>query len=155
MNLTKVKKREGKKTKMVKKNVNGKKIAGSSLTKRELIKILKEENPPIKNGQKYRQIILILELKKVKKDLGIIKGEYYYGRFLEYRGSVLIPLGKPDPDKKIVFDDIKKGKSILYGVTIDTRKEKIPEQIFKFFKRSFQDASIQDFIPGLRGKNTE
>ena len=125
-------------------------------TKEEIIKILREENPPIDNKQKYKQLIFVLELKKIKDSIGILKGEYYEDDVLGYRGSLLIPLGKPNPNQQNHFDEMNTGENRFYGFTLDSRESKFPEQFVGFFKRSFQGTSIQDFIPGLNGtKKTE
>ena len=47
------------------------------LSKKEILHFLKEENPLIEGNEKYSQLILVLETKKIQSNLGIIKGEYY------------------------------------------------------------------------------
>jgi len=118
-----------------------------SHSKDEIIKILREENPPIKSKEKYNPLMLILELKKISSSIGIIKGEYYDGDNLEYRGSLLIPLGQPNQSKPTEFDNIEIGKNKFYGFTLDSREKKLGEKVGDFFRRSFEDSTIQDFIP--------
>lgn len=124
-------------------------------SKDEFIKILKEESPPIEGEEKYAQIMVVVEIKKIRKDLGIIKGEYYESDKLEYRASFLVPLvplSKQPSDKPSVWDDLNEGENKFYGFTFDSREMKVIEKIHAFFKRSLEGASIQDFIPGARRK---
>ncbi|MBU0460395.1 MAG: hypothetical protein KKH52_03650 [Nanoarchaeota archaeon] len=121
-------------------------------TKEEVIEILKKENQPIDNNHKYSQMILILEIKKVKENVGILKGEYYKGDTVEYKGSLLLPLGKPNPNSQSQFDGMNVGEYKFFGFTLDSREEKLPEKVLNFFKRSFEDATLQDFIPFTGGK---
>jgi len=122
-------------------------IAVRTHSKEEIIKILKEENPPIKGVEKYTQIMGVFEFRKVQKDLGIIKGEYYESDKPEYRGSLLVPLSKRPSDQPSIWDDLNEGKNKFYGFTLDSREMKVHEKFSAFLKRSFEDATIQDFIP--------
>jgi hypothetical protein len=122
-------------------------------SKEEIIELLKEENPLIQENEKYSQLILVLETKKLQSNLGIIKGEYYQDYKLEYRGSLLVPLNFID--QKSIWANLKESESAFYGFTLDSREMKIPEKIMAFFNRSFADATIQDFIPFGGGKRPE
>ena len=123
------------------------------LSKNEILGVLKEENPLIEGNDKYSQLILVLETKKIQSNLGIIKGEYYQDEKLEYRGSLLIPLFNSNSNN--VWANLKENESAFYGFTLDTREMKIPEKIMTFFSRSFEGATIQDFIPGASKRNSE
>ncbi|MBI4344865.1 MAG: hypothetical protein HY555_04705 [Euryarchaeota archaeon] len=118
-------------------------------TKEQIVKSLTDENLPIEGKEKYSQLIVVLEIKKLNEGLGIYKGELYREGKLELRGSFLVPL-KLNQDE--TWDELEAGESAFYGVTLDSREKKLSENIINFFKRSFKDASIQDFIPG-KGKN--
>ena len=120
------------------------------LSKKEILHFLKEENPLIEGNEKYSQLILVLETKKIQSNLGIIKGEYYNDDKLEYRGSLLVPLYFSNPNN--IWDNLKENESAFYGFTLDTREMKIPEKMMAFFSRSFEGATIQDFIPFGGGK---
>ena len=109
------------------------------LTKEEILKILKEENPKL--GEKYTQYILIIEYKKLNENLGIIKGELYKNDIIEYRGSLLTPNPKGGS-----WENIGIGKSKFYGLTFDTREESIAELLGGFFKRSLKEGRLQDLI---------
>jgi len=91
-------------------------------TKKEILEILNQENAPIDSEHIYSQLILILEIKKIKQNLGILKGEYYNGDKLEYRGSLLIPLDKPKFDQPNHFDEIKVGEYKFFGFTLDSQR---------------------------------
>lgn len=110
------------------------------LTKEEILKILKEENPKL--GKDYTQYILIIEYKKLNESLGIVKGELYKNDTTEYRASLLMP----NP-KGATWEDIGIGKSKFYGLTFDTREESIAELIGGFFRRSLKEGKLQDLIP--------
>lgn len=125
----------------------------ATFSKDEIIKILEEENPPIENGQNYNQLMLIWELKKIKENIGLLKGEVYMTNKLEYRGSLLIPLGMSNQKQATHFDEMKEGEYKFYGFTLDSREPKLPEKVINFIKRSFEDSTIQDFIPFVGSKN--
>ncbi len=137
--------------KNIKKIKSEKSVILSLPTKKEILQILKEENPIVNNNQKYSQLIFILEIKKVKENIGILKGEYYKNNKQEYRGSLLLPIGK-NPTKPGIFDELNVGEYRFFGFTLDSREEKLPEKIVSFFRRSFDDATLQDFIPFVGGK---
>lgn len=122
-------------------------------SKEEIIELLKKESPLIQENEKYSQLILVLEIKKLQSNLGIIKGEYYQDYKLEYRGSLLLPINFID--KKNIWANLEESESAFYGFTLDSREMKIPEKIMAFFNRSFADATIQDFIPFGGGKRPE
>ena len=124
-----------------------------SFSKEEILTLLKEENPLLDGEEKYSQLILLLELKKIHSNLGIIKGEYYQDDKLENKGSLLLPLNSSDSNT--IWTNIKEGGNCFYGFTLDSREMKIPEKIKSFFSRSFEGATIQDFIPFTGGKKTE
>ena len=121
-------------------------------SKKEILDVLKEENPPIKD-YKYEQMIFILEVKKISNQTGILKGEYYKEDVLEYRGSLLLPLGKTNPNQPSIWDDLQPNEYKFFGFTLDSREPKFPEKVANFFKRSFQDSTIQDFIPFAGKRN--
>lgn len=124
-----------------------------TLSKEEILKYLKEENPLIQGKEKYSQLILVLEIKKLRLNLGIIKGEYYQDEKLENKGSLLLPLNLSNQNN--IWANLKEGESAFYGFTLDSREMKIPEKIMVFFNRSFEGATIQDFIPFSGGKKNE
>ena len=93
------------------------------------------------------------ELKKINSNLGIIKGEYYQDDKLENRGSLMLPLNFSD--KNTIWTNLNVSETAFYGFTLDSREMKIPEKILAFFTRSFDGATIQDFIPFGGGKKIE
>ena len=122
-------------------------------SKEEILELLKEENPLIQEDENYSQLIVVLETKKLRINLGMIKGEYYQDGKLENRGSLLLPI---DSSKKnTIWVNLKEGESAFYGFTLDSREMKIPEKIKDFFSRSFNGAIIQDFIPFAGRKQNE
>jgi len=122
-------------------------------SKEEILELLKEENPLIQEDENYSQLIVVLETKKLRINLGIIKGEYYLDGKLENRGSLLLPVDSSN--KNIIWVNLKEGESAFYGFTLDSREMKIPEKIKSFFSRSFDGATIQDFIPFAGRKQNE
>ncbi len=120
-------------------------------SKEDILSLLKEENPLIKGKEKYSQLILVFETKKISFNLGILKGEYYQDGKLEFRGSLLLPLNSSDQNS--VWIKMKEGESAFYGITLDSREMKITEKIMDFISRSFEESTIPDFIPFVgRGK---
>jgi len=122
--------------------------------KEDVLKILKEENMPFED-QKYNQLILLLEFKKIEKNVGIIKGEYYQKDKLEYRGSLLLPLTNKNEASQSIFDSLDINESRFFGFTLDSREPNLSEKAINFFKRSFEDATIQNFIPFVGGSRKE
>jgi hypothetical protein len=119
-------------------------------SKEDILSLLKKENPLIQGKEKYSQLILVFETKKISFNLGLLKGEYYQDGKLEYRGSLLLPLNSSD--QNTVWTKIKEGESAFYGITLDSREMKITEKIMDFIGRSFEESTISDFIPFV-GRN--
>jgi hypothetical protein len=124
----------------------------SHLTKNEIIQILMEENPPVDGDNRFNQLFLIVEFKKINPRVGIIKGELYNNDQLDYRGSLLIPLMKNDTDQKNQWDSIEVGNSVYYGVSFDARELCMTEKIGEFLHRSIDEGKLQDFIPFIGSK---
>ncbi len=122
-------------------------------SKEVILELLKEENPLFQVDDDYSQLIVVLETKKLRINLGIIKGEYYQDGKLENRGSLLLPIDSSN--KNTIWVNLKEGESAFYGFTLDSREMKIPEKIKDFFSRSFDRAIIQDFIPSAGRKQNE
>ncbi len=122
-------------------------------SKEEILELLKEENPLIQGDENYSQLIVVLETKKLRINLGIIKGEYYQDGKLENRGSLLLPIDSSNSNT--IWVNLKEGEIAFYGFTLDSREMKIPEKIKDFFSRSFDGAIIQDFIPLVGRKQNE
>ncbi len=119
-----------------------------SHSKEKIIKILKKENPEIKGKDKYSELIIVLEVKRLNEETGILKGEYYDSDKLEFRGSPLLPIVDTDQSgKPSIWNGLKPNKSKFFGFTLDSKEAKAHEKIFDFFRRSFEDSTIQDFIP--------
>jgi len=110
------------------------------LTKEDVLRILKEENPQI--DKNYTQYMLIIEYKRLNENTGIIKGELYKNDVIELRGSILIPNPIGDP-----WENLKPGESQFRGFTLDTKEESFGELIAGFFKRTLKEGKLQDFIP--------
>jgi len=51
-----------------------------------------------------------------------------------------------------IWTNLNENETAFYGFTLDSREMKIPEKILSFFSRSFDGATIQDFIPFGGGK---
>jgi hypothetical protein len=124
----------------------------SHLTKNEIIQILREENPPVDDDNRFNQLFLIVEFKKINLHVGIIKGELYNNDQLDYRGSLLMPLMRSDTDQKNQWDSIEVGRSVYYGLSFDARELCITEKIGEFLHRSIDEGKLQDFIPFTGGK---
>ncbi|MGB8218219.1 MAG: hypothetical protein WCE94_13055 [Candidatus Methanoperedens sp.] len=122
-------------------------------SKDDILELLIDENPQIKGKEKYSQLIVVFETKKVNFNLGLIKGEYYQDGKLEYRGSLLLPIDPSSPGS--IWVKIKDGESLFYGFTLDAREMKAAEKIMDFLTRSFEGSTIQDFIPFAGGKKKE
>ena len=132
-----------------------KKLSNDSFpTKKEIIELLKKENPVIADDHQYSQLMFVLEVKKIRQNVAILKGEYYSNDKLEYRGSLLVPVNNPKSKQPSIYDEMKAGEHKFYGFTLDSREQKIPEKIINLFKRSFEGATLQDFIPFIGGKRT-
>lgn len=116
------------------------------------MQILKEENPPVDETNRYNQLFLIVEFKKINEKIGIIKGELYGNGQLEYRGSILIPLLMAEANQQSNWNTIDVGKSIFYGMSFDTRELCLTEKVSDFSGRSIEEGKIQDFIPFLGTK---
>lgn len=120
-----------------------------SHTKEEIISVLKEENPVLTDDN-YSQIFAILEFKKIRTNLGIIKGELYVNDIIEYRGSLIIPLSETIIDQKNIWNEIKVGKNKFYGLSLDLREMALKEKIISFFNRSLEEGKITDLIPIIK-----
>ena len=116
-------------------------------SKEEIIKILRDENPPIEGEDRFNQLFLIIEFKKINAHIGIIKGEFYDNDHLDYRGSLLVPLSQGNSNQKNQWDSIEIGRSVYYGIAFDARELCFTEKIREFFNRSIEEGRIQDFIP--------
>jgi len=116
-------------------------------SKGEVLRILKDENCPKSSKHKYHQIEIILEIKKASKEYGVFKGEYYESGKMEYKGSLLVPLDENISNKNDYFSKLRVGQSHFYGLALASREAKVPEKVLGFFRKSFKDAKIQDFIP--------
>ena len=116
-------------------------------SKEEIIQILREENPPVDGEDRFNQLFLIIEFKKINARIGIIKGELYNNDQLDYRGSLLIPLSQDNVNQKNQWDSIEIGKSVYYGLSFDARELCLTEKIGEFFNRSIEEGRIEDFIP--------
>ncbi len=123
-----------------------------ALKKSDVIKILKEENPPIEGKDDYSQLMIVVEFKKSEASIGLIKFDYYNGEKLENRGSLMLPLAQSSTQDD-VWTRLKEGQSSFFGFTLDSREAKIPEKVIDIINRSFDGAVIQDFIPFARGGN--
>ena len=120
-------------------------------SKDDILQILKKENPLENNEEKYSQIILVVELKKIDNTFGIIKGEYFQGDKLENKFSIMLPL---TTSSESIWRTLNIKESTFYGFTLDSRTMKLPERVMDIINRSFDGATIQDFIPGC-GKRSE
>ena len=96
---------------------------------------------------------MVLEIKKINSNIGIIKGNYYRDDKLENRGSCLLPLDFVNQND--IWKNINEGETAFYGFTFDSREMKIPEKILAFFSRSFEGATIQEFIPFVGSNKVE
>jgi hypothetical protein len=115
-------------------------FASRMITKEEILRILKEENPKLEGN--YTQYILLIEYKKLDNELGIVKGELYKNDTIEYRASWLKINPRGDD-----WDELNPGESKFHGVTFDTREEGFTELIGGFFKRTLKEGKLQDLIP--------
>jgi hypothetical protein len=123
-------------------------------SKEEIIQILREENPPIDRENKFNQLFLIVEFKKINSRIGIIKGELYINDILDYRGSFLVPLINDSINTQNQWNSMEIGASIYYGLSFDSRELCLAEKIGEFFHRSFEEGRIQDFIPFIGMKSS-
>ncbi|WP_321504308.1 hypothetical protein [uncultured Methanoregula sp.] len=117
-------------------------------SKKEIIAILREENPPIDGDDRFSQLFLIVEYKKINANMGIIKGELYNNDQLDYRGSLLIPILNNTPDQpNNNWASLEIGKSMFYGISFDARELCLTERIGEFIHRSIDEGKLQDFLP--------
>lgn len=114
-------------------------------TKEELKEILERENI---ESKEYKRYIVLFEAKKLNKIYGIYKLDYYEGKDINYRASLILPI-----ENISIFNELDIGKSKFYGFTFDSKGEGIRKIMEDFFKRSFKEGKIQDFIPFARGSD--
>jgi hypothetical protein len=116
----------------------------TELTKEDVYKMLKLENPSIKSDCKYNQLFVVLKLKRLRKNLGIIKGELISNDQIEYRGSLLLPISETDQPSQ--WKHIEVGKSEFLGFSLDTREASLTEKLSGVVSRSLEEGKIQDIL---------
>jgi len=112
-------------------------------TKEELMKTLETESIESKG---YKRYIVLFEAKKLNEIYGIYKLEYYEGKDVKHKASLILPIVGIS-----IFRGLDIGKSEFYGFTFDSKGEGMGKIIGDFFRRSFKDGRIQDFIPFAKG----
>lgn len=122
-------------------------ITAKPPTKEEIIQILKDENPPIDGDTRFNQLFFIIELKKVNEQFAIIKGELYSNDSINYRGSVLFPIGNLNYEQQGHWTTMKGGESTYYGISFDSREACLTERVKSFFARSIDEGKLQDLLP--------
>ncbi len=112
----------------------------------KIIKHLKKENRKISG--KYKRFIVTLEAKKIESNLGLLKGKYYEDNELVNQGSLIFPIDHLNNNQQpTIWDSLKVGESKHYGGLLDSKKDSLGKIFGDFFKRSFQEGRVQDFIP--------
>jgi hypothetical protein len=117
----------------------------SSLTKAELLRVFKKESP---RRAKFKQFQLILEQKKVAKNLGLLRVEFYIDGKTEIAGGLYFPLtSTPEGQPKTTWDLLKVGKSQVFGLVVDSREQSLIEKFKALANRSLEEGKLQDLIP--------
>jgi len=91
----------------------------------------------------------IMEFKRLEENYGIIKGFAYKRKndrlILIFRGGILLPINLEAEDS--FWKNLKVGESKYVGIAFDTESKTLSEMFRDFFKRSFTEGKLQDFIP--------
>lgn len=110
-------------------------------TKKEIINALLKED---KSDKGYNKLILIIEHKKLSKQLGIIKGEVIHNGKIILKGKMTcIPIKEPD---SFDWDKLKDNQSYYKGYTLDYKGETISSMIKQGLTKSIKEGKIP-FIP--------
>jgi len=120
-------------------------MSGKKLRKEEIMKILNEEMPPIKDSEKkYIRYVVIIEIKRVQEDLAMVKGEYYQNNSLEFEGGWLYPI-----------DDLEKwknhpvGESKFHAFVINSREKGVGERFMEWTKKRVDEGKLPIPLPNL------
>lgn len=108
--------------------------------------ILKESRP----GPGMSQWVVVYETKRLAENLGLLKLEWYAGTRLEWSGSLSVAIdgrGKDNLETGTKWKKIPVGKSGFNVLTFELRGKTFMENVSGFFKRSFDGAKMQDFLP--------
>ena len=109
-------------------------------SKKEIIDILLRENPKQKGMDK---LMLVIEHKKINKNLGLIKGEILKDGKVILTGSMTcIPKKLADSFDWNMLND---GKSFFDGFSVDYGKETIGSIIKEGLKNSIKEGKIPFF----------
>lgn len=121
--------------------------------KRQLLRALKHEHARGRRAVEYQRFTVLVEIKRVSQQLGLVKCEYYDGTTPSFVGSLLAPIsastGQPS-----TWDGLAEGASRYFGIALDTREKSFREQVGGFMKRTFEEARLQDFLPWAKGLPT-
>lgn len=114
--------------------------------KRELLRILKREHYRGKDKSDFSRMVIVLEMRKVNPNQGLLKLEYYSNDVLTLAGSIIIPI-TPVPGQPSAWDTMSIGDSQFFPVAIDTREASLRDQVGGFIKRTLEGSRLQDFLP--------
>jgi hypothetical protein len=104
--------------------------------------LFKKESP---KKAKCKQYQVIFEQKKVGREIGLLRVEYYENGKPEIVGSFYMPLTKTPADKPPTdWDQLKLGKSRVFGIVIDSREQPLMDKFKGFLSRSLEEGKLQD-----------
>lgn len=115
------------------------------MDKKELLTILEKETEPLGEENKYHNQKVILELKKLKFNLGIIKGELFENGVITNRGSFTLPIETDQPNAtegNSFWDSMQDGENKFYVFTLDSREKTLPKKLKDFFNRTLEEGTI-------------
>ncbi len=119
-------------------------------SKKQLLRAIRKETKPPKG---FGQWLLILEHRRVSKDIGLLVLEAQLDGKAQWSGSMSVNLPeqkKFGPDGSELpgeWDTIGVGQSRFNVFTLELRGKSVMEMAKDYIKRSFEEGKIQDLIP--------
>jgi hypothetical protein len=123
-------------------------------TKKQLLRAIRKETKAPKG---FTQWVLILEHRRLSDVVGLLRFEAQLDGKDEWSGSISVNLpeqkkytsdGREVPNE---WDKITPGQSRFNVFTFEVRGKSVLEATKAFFKRSFEDGKLQDWIPFVKG----
>lgn len=113
------------------------------LGKEEIMRILNEEMPSIEDPEKkYIRYVVIIEIKRVREDLAMVKGEYYRNNSLEFEGGWLYPIDNPEK-----WENHPVGKSKFHAFVVNSREKGIGEKFIEWTKKRMDEGKLPIPLP--------
>jgi hypothetical protein len=119
-------------------------------SKKQLLRAIRRETKPPKG---FGQWILIIEHRRVSKDIGLLVLEAQLNGKPEWSGSMSVNLPEqkkfgPDGTKlQGDWETVGVGQSRFNVLTLELRGKSVIELAKEYIKRSFEEGKIQDLIP--------